>query len=133
MNKGNSEWHNAILSRFGKREDFGKDGLYKRYFKSDELPREAVLECFDLIESEYGISVGILRPDDVLTKLFEPVITRNPLKWLEYQLKAGDKQSELNYQLNKRLRKHNIFELVYPVITVDDFVHAWCGQKPIQP
>ena len=123
-------WRTNMLSRFTGREDLGKDDLYERYFK--ELPRGEVLECLELVESELKIPAGILRPEDKLDTLFEPVSTNNPLRWLTYQVRAGDRQAEISYQLNKRLRKHDTADAWAQIETINDLVRAWCGQSPRQ-
>ena len=123
-------WRKNMLSRFAGREDLGKDDLCERHFK--ELPREEVLECLELVESELKIPAGVLRPEDKLDTLFEPVSTNNPLHWLTYQVRAGDRQGEISYQLNKRLRKHGTADAWTQIETINDLVRAWCGQTPGQ-
>lgn len=130
MNGTNAHWRDALLSRFAKRQDIGKEVLYARYFEPEGLPKDAVFELFDLIEFEYQIPAGLLRPEDKLTKLFEPVATKNPWRWLVYQVKAGDIENELSYQLARRMRQHGTYGLWPDVETVGELTRAWCGQKP---
>jgi hypothetical protein len=119
-----------MLSRFEGRKDLGKSELYERYFKGEGLSLAEVIECLGLIESELGISAGVLRPEDKLDMLFEPVPTNNPLKWLTYQARAGDRQAEISYQLTKRLTRYGTFDDWTQIETIDDLVRAWCGKIP---
>ena len=129
--RGNyAEWRKVLLERFGSREDITKEGVYFHYFKPLGLPNECVIECLALVESEYGISAGLLRPDDPLAKLVEPVKTRKPWLWLFYRSREEDIQSEVNYQLAKRLRQHGTEHSWPRLDTVGDLVRAWCGQRP---
>ncbi len=130
MNGTESHWRAALLSRFADREDIGKKELYRRYFAEAGLPEAAVLECLDLIELEYNFPPGLLRPEDKLTKLFEPVATKNPWRWLVYQVKEGDSQSEIEYELSKRQRQYGTIGTWSRLETVNDLIRAWCGQKP---
>lgn len=130
MNGTNNYWRRAFLSRFSDRENIGKERLYERYFMKEGLPKEAVFECLDLIEFEYELQAGILRPEDKLTKLFEPVATKNPWRWLVYQVREGDSQSEINHELAKRMRQQGTLGTWSRIETFDDLIRAWCGQKP---
>lgn len=80
--------------------------MYKRYFA--DLPKEDVLECLELIEFEYELPAGLLRPADRLEKLFEPVASKNWWRSLVYQIRAGDRENELTLQLSKRMRRHGV-------------------------
>ena len=126
----NNNWSENILSRFGDRKDLGKTGLYDQYFEVEGLPQDRVLQCLDLIEQELTIPPGILRPGDSLDLLFNPVVSRNPFRWMEYQVRAGDTQGAISKELSDRLRDYGTFDDWKSIATVDDLVRAWCGQKP---
>lgn len=128
MKQGGVHWHKAFLNRFADREDIGKDKLYEKYFS--DLPRDDVFEFLDLIEFEYEIPAGLLRPDDKTNKLFDPVKTKNPWRWLEYQVREGDSQIEIINQLVEREKRHGTYEEQVNIETIDDLVRCWCGQKP---
>jgi hypothetical protein len=123
-------WRTEVLRRFGNREDLGKLGLYDRYFRAKGLPQDSVLECLNLLGDELTIPPGILRPDDSLDKLFEPVSSSNPFRWMEYQVRAGDLQGAISGELSDRLRDYGTFDDWTTISTVDDLVRAWCGQRP---
>src|SRR2546429_2220763 len=106
MSENNNRWQEGVLNRFAGREVLDQETLYERYFKGEGMLQAEVVECLTLIESELGIPAGVLRPEDELDMLFEPIPTKNPLKWLIYQTRAGDRQAEIGYQLNKRLRRY---------------------------
>jgi hypothetical protein len=120
----------ALRARFADREDLGKYEFYEQYYSATDLPKDDLLELLELIEFEYDLSPGLLRPEDNLSKLVEAVPTKNPWRWLVYQTAAGDRQSELSYQLDKRMRQSGTLEKWTRIETVDDLVRAWCGQSP---
>jgi hypothetical protein len=124
------DWQKAMLGRFGDREDITKEGIYIHYFQALGLPEQCVFECLDLLESEYDVPAGLLRPDDKLLKLVQPVQARNPWRWLFYRSREEDIQSEINYQLAKRLRRHGTLGSWPRIVTIGDLVKAWCGCKP---
>ena len=128
----NDSWRDKILKRFPDREDLGKLGLYDRYFRAKGLKQQPVLECFDLLEAELQIRPGILRPEDSLDLLFEPVRSRNPFRWMEYHVRAGDRQGAISGELSDRLREFGTFDDWKTIATVDDLIRAWCGEKPSQ-
>ncbi|SRR2546426_971021 len=123
-----SQWQAEILKRFADREDIGKSAVYQGYWS--EMPEQAVMELFQLIEVEYKLPAGLLRPNDSLSKLLEPIKTGNPFKWLVYQLRASDRQSELNDELAKRMQEHDSSGSREEIRTIDDLVRAWCGCSP---
>ncbi len=97
---------------------------------ADGLPEMEVSACLDLVEFEYGLPAGLLRPEDSLAKLVKPVSTKNPLRWIIYQVRAGDRENELTFQLVRQMRRHGTYGTWQHVDTIDDLVRAWCGQKP---
>ena len=127
MKRGGAQWHTVFLSRFADRVDIGKDRLYDQYFS--HLPMKDVLEFLDLIEFEYEIPAGLLRPEDKVRKLFEPVKPRNPLQWLVYEVREGDSQIEITNELVKREKRHGTYEK-WKIETIDDLIHCWCGKQP---
>lgn len=134
MNWLDRKWRAAILRRFADREDIGRERVYELFFATEGLPRSEVFECFDLIEAEYGQLAGLLRPEDNLRKLFEPVSTKNPLHWGTYEIMAGDRQLWFGDQLKQQMRKHGTYtpKGLPTVKTIGDFVSAWCGRKPMK-
>ena len=120
-----STWRRQIQDRFSDRKDIGFDEAYTRYWK--HLPEADVRELFNLIAVEFGVSAGLIRPGDSLDKLVVPVKTKNPLLWLAYQTAAGDKQNEISYQLNKRLKRFGTTSYWTEILTVDELLRAWCG------
>lgn len=121
-------WRLQIKSRFSDRENIGQSAVRLQYWS--DLPEADVNTLFPLISSEFGVDAGVLRPDDSLDLLVEPVATKNPLLWLAYQTASGDKQIELSYQLNQRLRRFGTESNWPSVLTVDDLMRAWCGLRP---
>ncbi len=130
MKRAGQRWHERLLQRFTDRIDLGKDRLYDEYFAKQLLPKEQVLNCLSLLESEYQISAGLLRPKDSLEILFNRVPAKNPLLWLVYRTREDDSRSEINYQLGKRIRKYRLDVQSSQIRTLEDLVKVWCGKSP---
>ena len=124
------EWTDAILARFEGREDLGKEGLYSKYFEPLSLDKSEAFACFEVIESGYGIPVGVMRPDDNLSKLTKRVETGNPLKWFLWLGKNEFSDDELIEELKIRLRKHGTAADWEKIESFEDLILAWCGKKP---
>jgi hypothetical protein len=125
-----SVWQKTILDRFSERENIGSREVYIRYFRPLGLGEECVMECLELIETEYGLSAGLIRPQDKVSQLVDPVKAKTPWCWLFYRSREEDIQSELNYQLDKRMRRHGTLGSWSHIDTLSDLVKAWCGRKP---
>lgn len=133
MNRADAHWTSVMRSRFSDREMFSRDQCYEVHFAPLGLPKEKVLECLDIIEFEFEVPVGLLRPTDrLLSTLFAEVPTRNPWKLLVYRMREGDSQSELQYELNKRLRRYGTLGpwKNIDIETIEDLLRAWCGERP---
>lgn len=126
------KWVEQILNRFEGRENLGKHLLFEKYFKEKGIDEKEIMECFDEIERDYNIPVGILRPEDKMTKLTNPIQTKNPLHWFSWQPRSEFTYSELMIELGIQLKKHGTYDLWKIIDTFEDFVLAWCGEKPRQ-
>jgi len=125
-----SSWRRSILNRFSDRPNIGTTEVYIQYFQPMGLSENCVLEILELIETEYDIPAGLIRPSDKISQLVGEVQTRNPFRWVFYRAREEDIQSELNYQLSKRMHQHGTEEYWDRIDTVGDFVRAWCGLLP---
>src|SRR5215467_2244171 len=96
-------WRESLLSGFADREDVGKASAYRQYWA--QLPEQDVMELFELLQMEYQLPPGLLRPTDKVEKLLIPVTTANPLKWLVYRARTEDRITEINYRLGKRQQR----------------------------
>lgn len=123
-------WREEMQRRFPDRPDLGREEAYRRFWEPAQLPQADVFAVFDLIEQEYRLSAGLLRPDDPMEALLPPVRTRNPLRWLACEPRLEDAASELSYQLGKRMKQGAAVEPTLPLQTVQDLVRAWCGLQP---
>lgn len=121
-------WQDALRSRFAGREELCKDELYARYYQKDGLPKQDVLQCLELMESEYEVPAGLLRPQDNISMLADPVESKNLLKKFYYEGIAGDREFELLYQLDKRIERFGKRHMRPKIETIGDYVRAWCGQ-----
>lgn len=99
------KWVETLLKRFEGRKDLGKKGLYEKYFKPQDLAEKEVMECFDEIEFDYRIPVGILRPEDNMTKLTEAVSTNNPFKWLFWRSRSEFREADLMDEFECKIEK----------------------------
>jgi hypothetical protein len=113
------KWTARLRARFEGREALPADEAWALYWKA--FPRGAVLEVLELIQEEYGLAPGLLRPDDRLSLLFTPVQTRNPLEWLFFQGMTEDRQSEMEY----RLKRRGVDGRGADVSTLGDYVELW--------
>jgi hypothetical protein len=119
-----------LLSRFEGRKDLGKEGLYERYFKDEGLDKDLVLECFEDIEFDFCIPVGVLRPEDSMTKLTDRITTNNPFLWFWWLGRNEFSGDNLLDDLNWKLKQYGTSDCWKQINTVNDLVCAWCGKKP---
>jgi len=123
-----STWRQAIDERFSGREELRKLELARTFWPA--FNEAEVCEALEAVESECDVSVGLMRPDDGMKKLFEPPKTRNPFKWMEFQVHGGDSQFELQCRLEKKRKLNDANKTSSVEIrSLDDFVHAWCGAE----
>ena len=117
-----------ITARFADRPDLGELAAYGVFFLPQGLPQDEVFEFFAWITDEFGVSGGLLRPDDELSKFFDPVETRNPLMGVVNGFRAGDRELALLSELERRRKRRGDGppgKKTYR--TVGDVVRAWCG------
>lgn len=125
-----SAWRKAIEAQFPDREVLSIDDLRRRFWA--ELPMQDVCEAFDALDSGLGsdLSLGLLRPSDPLSLLFNPPATENPWRSLVFQGHAADSDLYVAAQLAKRLRKFDTqTEWKDNIKTLDDLIRAWCGAR----
>jgi hypothetical protein len=127
MKTRESAWRKAVKARLENREDLGKEGLHAAYFS--HLPKESVFECLELIEMECDVPIGLLRPNDRWEKIMEPPHSKNPLRWMEWQVKSSDVQLELISKLESRLKTLGTGDSWNTIRTLDEYVRAWCGEE----
>jgi hypothetical protein len=120
----------GILERLAGRTALPKSEMFHTYWADAGVPEQEVVAALDLIELEFEIDAGLLRPSDPLDLLFSPPATRHPLRWMEIQTACGDRQREFSWQLCKRLRRHGTVAYWPRVMTVDEFIRAWGGLLP---
>jgi hypothetical protein len=124
------KWAEKLLLRFKDREVLSKMELFDKHFASMGLSESDAMECFDEVEFDYSIPVGVLRPDDKITKLTEAVTTSNPLRWLFWRSRSEFREDDLLAELRVRLRKHGTTNDWKMIDTFGDLVRAWCGKRP---
>ena len=117
-------WREWLKERFGDRSKLTREEA-KHALWSD-LPQTQLEEFFELIEMEYGLDAGLLRPEDKLDRLTASIKTKNPLRWYAVEPRIEDAASELNYQIVKRAQEAGLSECL-PVFTVGEYVRVWCG------
>jgi hypothetical protein len=119
-----------LRARLGAREILEPAPLYQRFWP--DLPVQDLSALFQLVEEEFSIPPGLLRPDDDLDRLLEPLSIRSPLKWLAVEPALEDATSELNYRLGQRLEARGT-ELGAPISSIDELVREWCGVPRVPP
>lgn len=123
-------WAETLLKRFEGRENLGKRGLYEKYFEAEGLVEKEVIGCFEEIELGYNIPVGVMRPNDKITKLTERVPASNPFQWFWWLGRNEFSDDSLLEELNIRLKRYGTFNDWKVIQTFEDLVRAWCGEKP---
>jgi hypothetical protein len=120
-------WRQRELeTRFPQRPHLTKSQLAAEYFS--ELPITCVLEALELLEREFRIDAGFLRPDDSLIALFAPVRTWNPLRWLFLRGLESDGVAEIEHQLARKRESLQRAQITRgDVRSFGDFVRSWCG------
>jgi hypothetical protein len=86
-----------IMARFPVRDTLEKSELIRRFFPENN--EGEVLELLELVEREFRIDVGFLRPDDSLYALFAPIPTRNPLWWMLFRMWESDGVTEISAEV----------------------------------
>ena len=119
-------WREWLHERFGDRPALSRDEAVRMFWS--DLPPEDVAAFFEMIETEYQLDVGLLRPDDNLERFTTPIQTKNPLRWFAVEPGLEDSASELNYQIVQRAETGLANYL--PVHTVGEYVRIWCGLAP---
>ncbi len=117
-------WQDWINERFGDRPALTRAEAIKAFWSN--LPQAELEEFFELIEVEYGLDVGLLRPDDSLDRLTAPIKTKNHWRWYRVEPRIEDAASELNYELCKRADRNGLGDFA-PVSTVGEYVRICCG------
>jgi hypothetical protein len=123
--RAKGRWQTTFLNRFSDREDIGHEGAVKTFWS--DLPRDAVLELFQLVELEYGLAGGLLRPNDPITKLADPIRGSGLRSWLFLEARLEDAYLEVGYQLGRRLDRYGTRHQWEGIETIDHLVRAWCG------
>jgi hypothetical protein len=120
-------WREWLQERFGDRPALPRDEAVGMFWS--DLPPKDVADFFEMIETEYQLDVGLLRPDDNLERFVTPIKTKNPLRWFAVEPGLEDRASELNYQIVKRADQAGLANYL-PVHTVREYVRIWCGLAP---
>jgi hypothetical protein len=120
-------WREWLQERFGDRSALPRDEAVQRFWSN--LPPEDLADFFEMIETEYGLDVGLLRPDDNIARFTTPIKTKNPLRWFAVEPSLEDRASELNHQIVQRADEFGLAQYL-PVHTIGDYVRVWCGRAP---
>ncbi len=124
------KWADKLLKRFSGRKDLGKIGLYEEYYKQNGFDLKDVLSLFEEIEASYNIPVGVLRPDDEISKLTTRIPAKSLFQWLYWLGRNEFSDDGWRIELNFRLRKFGTFDCWKTIETFNDLVFAWCGKMP---
>ena len=116
-------WQEWINERFGDRPALPREDVIRKFWT--DLPRAELEEFFELIQIEYGIDLGLRRPDDKMDRLTAPIKTKHPWRWYLVDPRIEDAASELNYQLWPRAKQRGLSEFGR-VSTLGEYVRIWC-------
>ena len=121
-------WERSVEARLGDRPILTEEQLCERFWP--DLPAEEVREALQEIVTEWRGAIGLLRPEDRLNALFAAPRTRNPLRWMEYQVRSSDGLLEISSRLSRRLKASGLTaDWGGKVFTVEDLVQAWCAAR----
>lgn len=67
-----------------------------------------MLGALQVVEDEYGVNIGLLRPDDEFDSFTDPVSTGNPLSSLFFWLLSQDSTSQVAWELKKKLKSRHV-------------------------
>jgi hypothetical protein len=116
----------VLLGRLSGRTELSREAALAKL--GEGLPGHEVGELARLLEEEFGIPLGLLRPQDSLVALWAPVCIRQPLKWLWAQSALEDAVSEVNHQL--QVRRQAKGQSSGPRLSsVRELFIAWCEQS----
>ena len=97
--------------------------------RSGDLPPIEVRELLRTIELAYGVSAGLLRPNDPLDHLTAPIPVRNPLTDAFYRFWMDESWGEINCELGKRLHRRRQSSFPAEALrSLSDLAWAWCGR-----
>jgi len=125
-----SNYDIAMQNRFRGRENLERKHLFDSHFSSLGVGAADLNELLDILEIEFRVPAGMLRPEDSLDLLFEVVPAQNILRSIEYRTRAGDGKSELNHLLYKRLEQRGLLTQWVAIETIGDLALAWSGLPP---
>jgi hypothetical protein len=116
-----------ILSHLGPRPRVELHELL-HMFALPRLDPNVLSSALRVFSEEYGIEIGVLRPEDRIDVITRPVPTRNPLKWLFTRAAAEDALKELSYALKRQRKRLGLpVKPEKPIETIRDYVAAWAG------
>jgi hypothetical protein len=118
-------WLSRLRKHFNGREELTIDNLAIEFRALDKDSRDALEHVTALIQSEYGIPSGLLRPSDSLKLFTDAEMPRNPLRWLFDRAAMEDRATELHYRLALQREKTGRPNVPTPPATLQDYVKAW--------
>lgn len=130
MKPFDEETRRRLDQYFAGREDIGLEGVLTLFVRDPRLDADSTRELLLLLQAEFRVPAGVLRPDDAVDTLFDPISSANPFKWMEYRIRVGDAKAELAHQLHQRLVAAGTTEAWGDVSTLLELAQAWGGHRP---
>jgi hypothetical protein len=122
-------WDESIRARLKERAELTLSELSEVFGFAAKRDEAAVNECLSLFEEEYGIPIGVLRPEDGLEVFIEPPPAKGILTWLFERAAIEDKASELSYRLKRQRERIGRTPMpVRPPTTIGEYVDCWVGR-----
>lgn len=112
-----------LLGRLKGRADIGRERALSELGAG--LPVDDAAALADLIEEEFSVPIGLLRPDDRPDVLFASFPFANPFTWLWAEAALEDGVSEISLQLKRRGATAD-----RPPQTFAELFEVWCRVRP---
>src|SRR5689334_21432693 len=115
------DWESEVRRRFDGRPSLSDIELASMFNPSlDPLELASLRE---LLQLEFSLDLGVLRPDDPLELLTEHPNSRgNPIRWLVYESSSRDATNEVDEQLTIRLKRLGFDQPTFRVKTIGDLL-----------
>jgi hypothetical protein len=122
-------WKRELAEVFANRTELSASELVDLFGARPVDGDVLVEECLRLFEQEYGLPIGLLRPDDPLRLFTNPPHTANPIASFFRRMAFEDSTSELNYRLKLRRRALGSINPKTPT-TIGEYAAAFLGYEP---
>ena len=132
MRTSDRAWSDQLAKRFAERPEIPLEEVFKRDFQHQGVARADFHSCCELLVDELAIPVAKLLPLDDLSFVLNSPKPRTPWQWLVFQTREGDSMSEIEHQLDLRMKRAGTRDHWNQISTFRDLVRAWSGLLPFE-